>query len=251
MSIKKQKDVIQDITEQTLLTLDGVAEEITKQSIQEEVDNFIADRSLKDNQKEVIAIANKVAEFKKGDKTNFGVVVDVSASSITFKGKDLPKTKIVFNQRKMGSKDYVLSALRKMNEGIDTGDIYYQQEFSLKGNLNQIFSKLTEIGINLSLRLLTERKIPVAQNHSLATFFKRRKPEESEITIEELRTMPARYLYDKIRMLADPYPNAYFNTIDKKKIFFKIVDLNDDWNVLTSLLNKRYNIFENFIFIYK
>ena len=67
-----------------------------------------------------------------------------------------------------------------MNEGIDTGDIYYQQEFSLKGNLNQIFSKLTEIGINLSLRLLTERKIPVAQNHSLATFFKRRKPEESK-----------------------------------------------------------------------
>lgn len=131
------------------------------------------------------------------------------------------------NQIIAGETDSMVT-LFKMNEGIDTGDIYYQQEFSLKGNLNQIFSKLTEIGINLSLRLLTERKIPVAQNHSLATFFKRRKPEESEITIEELRTMPARYLYDKIRMLADPYPNAYFNTIDKKKIFFKIVDLNDD-----------------------
>jgi hypothetical protein len=119
MSVKKQNDVIQDITEQTLLTLDGVAEEISEQAIQEEVDNFIADRSLKDNQKEVMAIANKVKEYKKGDKTNFGVVVDVSASSITFKGKDLPKTKIVFNQRKMGSKDYVLSALTKMNEGVD------------------------------------------------------------------------------------------------------------------------------------
>jgi len=119
MSNTKQKDVIQDITEQTLLTLDGVAEEITKQTVQEEVDNFIAERTLKENPEEVITIANKVKEYKKGDKTNFGVVVDVSPSSITFKGKDTPKTKIVFNQRKLGSKDYVLSSLAKINESME------------------------------------------------------------------------------------------------------------------------------------
>ena len=122
MSTKKQNDVIEDITEQTLLTLDGVAEEISEQAAQEEVDNFIAERALKEDSKEVIAIANKVKEYKKGDKTNFGVVVDVSPSSITFKGKDTPKTKIVFNQRKMGSKDYVLSSLSKMNESVYEDD---------------------------------------------------------------------------------------------------------------------------------
>lgn len=121
---KKQKDVIQDITEQTLLTLDGVAEEISKQTVQEEVDNFIAERTLKENPDEVMAIANKVKEYKKGDKTNFGVVVAVSPSSITFKSKDVPNdpggigTKIVFNARKMGSKDYVLSSLSKINESM-------------------------------------------------------------------------------------------------------------------------------------
>lgn len=120
----KQKDVIQDITEQTLLTLDGVAEEISKQTVQEEVDNFIAERTLKENPDEVVSIANKVKEYKKGDKTNFGVVVAVSPSSITFKSKDVPNdpggigTKIVFNARKMGSKDYVLSSLRKINESM-------------------------------------------------------------------------------------------------------------------------------------
>ena len=119
MSVKKQNDVIRDITEQTLLTLDGVAEEITKQTVQEEVDNFIAERTLKENSAEVIAIANKVAQYKKGDKTNFGVVVEVTPSSITFKAKDTPKTKIVFNQRKMGSKDYILSSLSKLNESMD------------------------------------------------------------------------------------------------------------------------------------
>ena len=122
MSTKKQNDVIEDITEQTLLTLDGVAEEISEQAAQEEVDNFIAERALKEDSKEVIAIANKVKEYKKGDKTNFGVVVDVSPSSITFKAKDTPKTKIVFNQRKMGSKDYVLSSLSKMNESVYEDD---------------------------------------------------------------------------------------------------------------------------------
>ena len=59
-------------------------------------------------------IAAKVAELKVGDKTNFGVVVDKSSNSVTFKSKDLPKTKIAFNQRKMGSRDYVLSALTKI-----------------------------------------------------------------------------------------------------------------------------------------
>ena len=119
MSVQKQDDVIQDITEQSLLTLDGVAEEITKQTVQEEVDNFIAERTLKENPEEVIAIANKVAQYKKGDKTNFGVVVEVTPSSITFKAKDTPKTKIVFNQRKMGSKDYILSSLSKLNESME------------------------------------------------------------------------------------------------------------------------------------
>jgi hypothetical protein len=61
-------------------------------------------------------IAAAVANFKKGDKTNFGVVTDVGTNSISFKAKDLPVTKIAFNQRKMGSKDFVLDKLVKLKE---------------------------------------------------------------------------------------------------------------------------------------
>lgn len=64
-------------------------------------------------------IAAAVANFKKGDKTNFGVVTDVSSTSISFKAKDLPITKIAFNQRKMGSKDFVLDKLVKLKEGVE------------------------------------------------------------------------------------------------------------------------------------
>ena len=64
-------------------------------------------------------IAAAVANYKKGDKTNFGVVTDVSSTSISFKAKDLPITKIAFNQRKMGSKDFVLDKLVKLKEGVE------------------------------------------------------------------------------------------------------------------------------------
>jgi hypothetical protein len=64
-------------------------------------------------------IAAAVANFKKGDKTNFGVVTDVGTNSISFKAKDLPVTKIAFNQRKMGSKDFVLDKLVKLKEGVE------------------------------------------------------------------------------------------------------------------------------------
>jgi hypothetical protein len=64
-------------------------------------------------------IVAAVANFKKGDKTNFGVVTDVGSNSITFKAKDLPVTKIPFNHRKMGSKDFTLDQLVKLKEAID------------------------------------------------------------------------------------------------------------------------------------
>jgi len=63
-------------------------------------------------------IKARVAKYKVGDKTNFGVIKAISANSIEFKSKDLPVTKIAFNQRKMGSKDFVLDRLSRMNETV-------------------------------------------------------------------------------------------------------------------------------------
>jgi len=67
--------------------------------------------SLEEGVAEITAAAKG---FKKGDKTNFGIVTDVGEHSITFKAKDLPVTKILFTQRKMGSKDFVLDKLVKL-----------------------------------------------------------------------------------------------------------------------------------------
>ena len=47
----------------------------------------------------------------------------------------------------------------------------------------------------------------------------------SEITIQELSSKDGEYLYNKIRMLQDPYPNAFFKTADNKILKFKLVEL--------------------------
>jgi hypothetical protein len=67
-------------------------------------------------------IKSLVSTVKIGDSTNFGKVLEIGANSITFKAKDLPKTTIPFNARKMGSRDYVLDKLLKLKEALDPND---------------------------------------------------------------------------------------------------------------------------------
>jgi methionyl-tRNA formyltransferase len=84
--------------------------------------------------------------------------------------------------------------------------------------LGDIFKRMEDAGVELTRHLLEYGLQRVPQDHSAATFCKRRTPGDSEITAEELASKPAEYLYNKIRMLADPYPNAYILTADGKKL---------------------------------
>lgn len=67
---------------------------------------------------DLAAVEKKVKELKVGDKTNFGVVKEIGSNFISFKARDTGVTKIAFNQRKMGSKDFVLDKLMKINENV-------------------------------------------------------------------------------------------------------------------------------------
>lgn len=105
-----------------------------------------------------------------------------------------------------------------MDDGIDSGPISRQQELSLDGKLSEIFNRIEAIGVELTIDILTYGLKPVEQDHSLASYCKRRTPEMSEITLAELSESSAEYLYNKIRMLQNPYPNAYLKTSDGKKL---------------------------------
>ena len=109
----------------------------------------------------------------------------------------------------------------KINEIMDGGDIYFQKKISLIGSLNKIFEKIVIEGTKGTLKILNTKKIKIKiQNHNTATYFTRRKPEQSEITIREIKEKPAEYIANKIRMLDDPYPNAFIR-LKNKKLFIK------------------------------
>jgi methionyl-tRNA formyltransferase len=110
-----------------------------------------------------------------------------------------------------------------MDEGIDTGPIAKQKELDLSDTLNDIFERISVIGLQLTLEIVREGLRVHEQDEEQASYFSRRKPEDSEITIDELTSQSSLYLYNKIRMLQDPYPNPYIVTSDGKKLIIKQV----------------------------
>ena len=115
-----------------------------------------------------------------------------------------------------------------MNNEIDAGDIVAQESLSLEGTITEIFNRIEALGTQLTTDILQKSFNTTPQNHNEATYCKRRKPADSEITLDELSGKSADYLYNKIRMLADPYPNAFFRTADGKRLVIKSAEVQVD-----------------------
>jgi len=107
----------------------------------------------------------------------------------------------------------------RMTKKLDAGTILFQETFSLDGNLKDIINRIIPLGIRGILAILSNNIQEKEQDISQATFFKRRQPHESEITLEELNNLSAKQLYNKIRALQDPYPNAYIKCADGSKLY--------------------------------
>jgi methionyl-tRNA formyltransferase len=114
-----------------------------------------------------------------------------------------------------------------MNEEMDSGNIVFQESMSLSGSIDNIFHKIEELGYKGTMQFLNSPTYGVKQIEEDASYFKRRTEEQSEITLKELKEQSAEYIYNKIRMLQDPYPNAYFISKDRKKIIFKDAIIED------------------------
>ena len=112
----------------------------------------------------------------------------------------------------------------RMDENLDAGPILFQKPFSLQGNLDQIFNRVTEIGKIGLLEIAKGKGTNIVQDEKLSTFYNRRTPEQSEIKSSDFLDKTAEFLYNKIRALQDPYPNAFIVCADGKKIFLKAAD---------------------------
>jgi methionyl-tRNA formyltransferase len=110
---------------------------------------------------------------------------------------------------------------------LDTGDIVYQEPFSLEGELSDIFTRITTSGIvacsGLIRTLYSTGTLPVIpQNEADATHYRRRTSEQSEIKPEDFSLYTATELHNKIRALQDPYPNPFITCKDGTKLYVKL-----------------------------
>ncbi len=142
---------------------------------------------------------------------------------------DLPKFRggsPLQNQIIRGIKKSKISIF-KINSEVDAGDIVAKGELDLSGSIDSIFKQLHKVGYELTKNLLKNEITYHKQDDSKATYFPRRKPSESEITVEEILNESSEYLCNKIRMLQDPYPNAFLKTKDGKKILIKKIEISE------------------------
>ena len=117
-----------------------------------------------------------------------------------------------------------------VDTGIDTGPIYFQEAFRLKDlKLQQVFDNIIELGIkgfsNLLNDIIDNNKLDLyEQDQTKATSYKRRKPEESEISQDDFKSLSSRELSNKINSLQDPYPNAFIRCKDGSILYLKSSD---------------------------
>lgn len=121
------------------------------------------------------------------------------------------------NQIIRGIKKTKLTAF-KMDGGIDTGNILVQEDLDLSGHLMDIFERITNLSTNMILKIINGQYKEIVQS-GMGSYYKRRKPSESELYTDDFNKDIV-YLNDFIRMLEDPYPNAFY-VLGNKKIIFK------------------------------
>ena len=94
-----------------------------------------------------------------------------------------------------------------MDEGVDTGPVYFKESLDLDGTALEIYSRAAELTWIMMQKLVEENPSPEPQDGEVVTF-SRRLPIESELPqFDSLDKV-----YDFIRMLDAPgYPHAFIN----------------------------------------
>jgi len=121
-------------------------------------------------------------------------------------------------------------SLMTISEKLDGGDIWLKNDLDLRGDtIEIIFKNLEESSIALFNNFfnLYPNIRPIKQDLTKGSYFKRRAPEESRIKIEDFKNKSLKEIYNTIRCLTAPYPNAYIEDLEGNKLYFKNVKFSE------------------------
>lgn len=111
------------------------------------------------------------------------------------------------------------ATLLKASAKIDAGPIIDKEDLSLEGDLKNVFSNLADASFELLRRFLLTYPKHQETKQDRSSLKKRRTPEMSEIKLEDFKLSTAQEIYNKIRALQDPYPNAFVVCGDGSKLY--------------------------------
>lgn len=116
----------------------------------------------------------------------------------------------------------------KMTGVLDGGPILQQRQFSLEGTLGEILRRVVDHGAAATLEIIRqyeEGRVAMTPQANLDRYppYKRRKPSDSERTLEQLAAMSAREFYNLVRALDDPFPNCFIRLSPSEKLLVKEV----------------------------
>jgi methionyl-tRNA formyltransferase len=100
-----------------------------------------------------------------------------------------------------------ISAIR-VDEGIDTGDVYLKKPLSLLGTAEEIFIRSAMVILSMITEILDKNLSPQAQEGEVVNFKRRKKGDGNIAGLSEIEEV-----YNYIRMLdAEGYPSAFLET---------------------------------------
>lgn len=102
----------------------------------------------------------------------------------------------------------MVSAIRCV-KALDSGDVYLKRPLNLNGSADEILLRASRVIESMILDILRDNPAPVPQ-HGEIVAFERRKPEQSNLQLEEPSSLDR--MYDFIRMLdGEGYPSAFLD----------------------------------------
>jgi len=117
-------------------------------------------------------------------------------------------------------------SLITLSEKLDAGDIWMKEPVNFVGNnMNQILSRLEDSTVKLFKKFLRiyPNISPKEQTLSQGSYYTRRTPSDSKLKNEDFREKSVKELYDFMRCLTDPYPNAFIEDNEGNRLYFESV----------------------------
>jgi len=114
----------------------------------------------------------------------------------------------------------------KISKHLDSGPICLKRNLSLKGNAIDIFKRMESISIKMVKTIINKKKINFIKQKGRISFYKRRKPYQSELKID--KKMNIQYLYNFFRMLDAPgYPKGFIKVNKFKLELYNLKKINN------------------------